>query len=162
VIEPLLDNDLSWYCENIAADFYSAYHRSSGPGPGPELIVLELPQPLHMYDVRAKRGLGRTDRLALELDPVQPIVLGSERNPLASPSISGPQNVQQGADAEFTIRADAAAGVNVVHVDTIGPDGKTVAHYSGNPLVTAGNATKLVLFALNDQPGRWMIRANLY
>lgn len=26
-IEPLLDSDLSWYVENIATDFYSAYHR---------------------------------------------------------------------------------------------------------------------------------------
>jgi hypothetical protein len=99
--------------------------------------------------------------LALELDPVQPAVLALNENPLASPSISGLQNVQPGADAEFTIRADAVAGVNVVHVDTIEPDGKTVAHYSGNPLVTAGNATKLVLFALNDQPGLWVIRANV-
>jgi hypothetical protein len=37
-------------------------------------------------------------------------------------------------------------------VDTISPEGKTVAHYSGNLLVTAGKATKLVPFALNDQP----------
>ena len=45
-------------------------------------------------------------------------------------------------------------------VDTISPEGKTVAHYSGNLLVNAGKATKLVPFALNDQPGLWMIRVN--
>ena len=125
-----------------------------------ESIVLGLPQPVNIYDIRAKRALGRTDRLALELDPVEPVVLALTENPLASPSISGPQSVQLGANAEFTIRTDAAPAVNMVHVDTIDPEGKTVAHYSGNLLVNAGKATKLVPFALNDQPGLWMIRVN--
>jgi len=125
-----------------------------------ESIVLGLPQPVNIYDIRAKRALGRTDRLALELDPVEPVVLALTENPLASPSISGPQSVQLGANAEFTIRTDAAPAVNMVHVDTIDPEGKTVAHYSGNLLVNAGKATKLVPFARNDQPGLWMIRVN--
>ena len=125
-----------------------------------EAIVLGLPQPLNIYDIRAKQALGRTERLAVELDPVEPVVLALTENPLASPSISGPPSVQLGANAEFTIRTDAAAAVNVVHVDTIDPEGKTVAHYSGNLLGTPGRATKLVPFALNDQPGLWMIRAN--
>ena len=32
-IAPLLDNDLRFYLENIATDFYSSYHRWSGDRP---------------------------------------------------------------------------------------------------------------------------------
>jgi hypothetical protein len=32
-INPLLDNDMRWYIENIATDFYSPYHRWSGDRP---------------------------------------------------------------------------------------------------------------------------------
>ena len=32
-ISPLLDNDMRWYLENIATDFYSPYHRWSGDRP---------------------------------------------------------------------------------------------------------------------------------
>ena len=38
--------------------------------------------------------------------------------------------------------------------------GKIVAHHSGNLLVTAGKAIKLVPSTLNDESGLWMVRAN--
>jgi hypothetical protein len=94
------------------------------------------------------------------IDPVERVVLALTENSLTSPSISGPQSVQLGVDAEFTIRADAAAAVNVVHVDTIDPEGKTVAHYSGNLLVNAGRSPSWFHSPSNDHPGLWMIRAN--
>jgi hypothetical protein len=130
------------------------------PGPRREPIVLGLPRPFNIYDVRAKRTLGKTDRLTLEPDPVEPVVLALSDTPLTSPSISGPPSVRLGANAEFAVRTDPAAAVGVVHIDTIDPEGKTVAHYSGNLLVTGGAAAKLVPFALNDQPGLWLIRAS--
>ena len=130
------------------------------PEPGLEKIVLPLPQPFGIYDVRAKRALGRTDRLALELGPVEPVVLALTETPFASPSISGPPSARLGANAEFAIRTDPAAAVDVVHIDTIDPEGETIAHYSENLLVTGGAASKVVPFALNDQPGLWMIRAS--
>ncbi len=128
--------------------------------PGREPIVLGLPQPFNIYDVRAKRALGRADRLALELGPVEPVVLALAEKPFASPAISGPHTVKLGANAEFSIRTDTAAALDVVHIDTNDPEGRTVAHYSGNLLVTGGAAAKLVPFALNDQPGLWTVRAS--
>jgi hypothetical protein len=32
-LDPLLANDLRWYLENIATDFYSPYHKWSGDRP---------------------------------------------------------------------------------------------------------------------------------
>jgi hypothetical protein len=132
------------------------------PGSDPsrlEAVVMALPHPLNAYDLRTGRRLGNTDRLALELGPVEPVLLALSEKPLAPPSISGPRNTRLGSNAEFLLRSDAPAAVDVVHLDVIDPDGATVEHYSGNLLVIQGAASKLLPFAFNDKPGIWTIRA---
>src|SRR5271166_2869093 len=84
---------------------------------------------------------------------------GASENPLAPPSISGPRNTRLGSNAEFLIRSDWPAAVDVVHLDVIDPEGTPVEHYSGNLLVIQGAASKLLPFAFNDKPGIWTIRA---
>jgi len=117
-----------------------------------------LPHPLNGYDLRTGRRLGHTDRWAVELGPVEPVVLSLSEEPLAPPSISGPRNTRLGGNAEFVIRPDDPTAVDVVHFDAIGPGENDVAHYSGNLLVTRSGASKLLPFAFNDQPGIWTIR----
>jgi len=114
---------------------------------------------LNAYDLRTGRRLGNTDRMALELGPVEPVLLTLSEKPLAPPSISGPRNTRLGSTAEFLIRSDSPAAVDVVHLDVIDPEGTTVEHYSGNLLVIQGSASKLLPFAFNDKPGTWTIRA---
>jgi hypothetical protein len=96
--------------------------------------------------------------LAVELDPVEPVLLALSERPLAPPSISGPSNIRLGSNAEFQIRSDSSAAVDVVHLDVIDPAGNIVSHYSGNLLVTRGGVSKLLPLAFNDQPGIWSIR----
>jgi hypothetical protein len=96
--------------------------------------------------------------LAVELDPVEPVLLALSDRPLAPPSISGPSNIRLGSNAEFQIRPDSSAAVDVVHLDVIDPAGNIVAHYSGNLLVPRGGVSKLLPLAFNDQPGIWSIR----
>ena len=132
------------------------------PGSDPsrrEAVVMTLPHPLNAYDLRTGRRLGNTDRLALELGPVEPVLLALSEKPLAPPSISGPRNTRLGSNAEFLIRSDWPAAVDVVHLDVIDPEGTTVEHYSGNLLVIQGAASKLLPFAFNDKQGIWTIRA---
>jgi len=132
------------------------------PGSDPsrrEAVVMALPHPLNAYDLRTGRRLGNTDRMALELGPVEPVLLTLSEKPLAPPSISGPRNTRLGSTAEFLIRSDSPAAVDVVHLDVIDPEGTTVEHYSGNLLVIQGSASKLLPFAFNDKPGTWTIRA---
>jgi hypothetical protein len=123
-----------------------------------EAVVMTLPRPLNAYDVRTGRRLGNTDRLAVEVDPVEPVLLALSERPLAPPSISGPSNIRLGSNAEFQIRSDSPAAVDVVHLDVIDPAGNIVAHYSGNLLVPRGGVSKLLPLAFNDQPGIWSIR----
>jgi hypothetical protein len=123
-----------------------------------EAVVMTLPRPLNAYDVRTGRSLGNSDRLVVELDPVEPVILALSERPLAPPSISGPSNIRLGGNAEFRIQSDSPAAVNVVHLDVIDPAGNTIAHYSGNLLVPRGGVSKLLPLAFNDQPGIWSIR----
>jgi hypothetical protein len=123
-----------------------------------EAVVLTLPHPFHLYDLRTGQSLGKTDRLALELGPVEPILLAVSEKPLAPPSISGPRDTRLGSNGEFFIHSDAAGASDVIHLDVIDPEGSTVAHYSGNLSVTRGEASKLLPFAFNDKPGIWTIR----
>jgi hypothetical protein len=123
-----------------------------------ETVVMILPYPLNGYDLRTGRRLGHTDRLAVELGPVEPVMLSLSEKPLAPPSISGPRNAHLGGNAELMFRSDAPAAVDVVHLDLFDPGGNRVEHYSGNLLVTHSGASKLVPFAFNDQPGIWTTR----
>ncbi len=131
-----------------------------GPIPGGrEDVVLRLARPVHVYDVRAGRPLGLADRVALELGPVDPTVLALSDKPVAPPSVFGPHDAHLGTNAEFLIGSSSHAALDVIHLDVIDPEGSTVAHYSGNLLITGAETTKLLPFAVNDKPGVWTIRA---
>jgi len=125
----------------------------------PEAVLLSLPHPYFVYDLRKGRPLGSTDRPRVELGLVEPVVLALSEKPLAPPSISGPTGTRRGADAEITISLISPAAVDVVHLDAIDPDGNPVTHYSGNLLITESRTKKVLPLAVNDKTGVWTIRA---
>jgi hypothetical protein len=125
----------------------------------PEEVVLALPRRLFVYDLRKGRSVGNTDRVPVELGPVEPVILALSERPLALPSVSGPRGARLGNNAEISVSSSSAAALNVIHLDVIDPEGQTVTHYSGNLMVTGGGTTRLLPFAVNDKPGVWTIRA---
>ena len=126
---------------------------------GEEEVVLALPRPFFVYDLRKERLLGSIDRVPVALAPVEPVLLALSEKPLAPPSVSGPLSAPRGANAEISIWSNSPAALDVIHLDAIDPEGNTVAHYSGNLLITGTKSTKLLPFAVNDKPGVWTIRA---
>ncbi len=137
------------------AGIFSAFARPDST----EAVVVTLPHPLYVYDIRARLALGRTDRLALALGPVEPILLAMSEAPFGSPSLAGPAAAHAGATVEFLVHTGFAGGFDVIHFDVVDPDGHLVAHYSGNVLVRRGVATRLLPLAVNDEAGTWKIRA---
>ena len=130
---------------------------ASGPG-GLESIAVALPRRLHVYDLRAPRALGETERVALDLGPGESAILALSPKPLAEPAITGPAQARLGENAEFRIRADPSGAPGVFHVEIIDPAGWPVLHYSGNILADHGEAMQLLPLAFNDQSGTWKIR----
>jgi hypothetical protein len=124
----------------------------------PEEVVLALPRPFFVYDLRKGRLVGNTDRVPVALAPVEPVLLALTEKPLAPPSVSGPGAARRGANAEISVLSSSPAALDVIHLDAIDPEGNTVAHYSENLLITDARTTKLIPFAVNDKPGVWTIR----
>src|SRR3984893_10364481 len=125
----------------------------------PEEVVLALPRPLFVYDVRKGRLLGSTDRLAVKRGPGEPVILAVSEKPLGPPSVSSPQGARLGTNAEISVSSTSQAALDVIHLDVIDPEGNTIAYYSGNLLMTDSRITRLLPFAVNDKPGVWTIRA---
>jgi hypothetical protein len=124
-----------------------------------EVVEMALPRMFSVYDLRARRLLGNTDRLELELDPVEPVLLSLSEEPIAPPSIGRPRRAHLGEIAEFQIRSRSPAARGVIHLDVIGPAGSTIAHYSGNLLTAEGLAVETLPLAFNDTTGVWKLRA---
>jgi hypothetical protein len=124
-----------------------------------ETVAMALPRMFSVYDLRARRLLGNTDRLELELDPVEPVLLSLSEEPIAPPSIAGPRRAHLGEIAEFQIHSNSPAARGVIHVDVIDPDGGTIAHYSGNLLTAEGLAADALPLAFNDKTGVWKLQA---
>jgi Beta-galactosidase len=124
-----------------------------------ETVVLALPRMFSVYDLRTRQLLGNTDRLELELGPVEPVLLSLSEKPIAPPSIAGPRRAHLGEIAEFQVRSNSPAERGVIHLDVTDPEGGTIAHYSENLLVDGTVTTKLLPFALNDKTGVWRLRA---
>jgi hypothetical protein len=126
---------------------------------GHETVMLTLPRMFSVYDLRERQQLGNTDRLELELGPVEPVLLSLSEKPIAPPSIAGPRRTHLGEIAEFQIRSNSPAEHGVIHLDVTEPDGGTIAHYSENLLVDGAVTTKGLPLALNDKTGVWRLRA---
>jgi hypothetical protein len=124
-----------------------------------ETVVLTMPSLLNVYNLRERRALGSTDRLELQLDAINPVLLTLSEKPIAPPSIDGPRRAHPGETVEFKIGSDSPTKHAVIHVDVVDPDGSAVDYYSGN-LLASGPVTAYTLpLAFSDKIGTWKLRA---
>jgi len=121
-------------------------------------VIVQLPRRFSAYDLKARQPLGTTDRLEIELDPVEPVLLSLSDAPIAPPTIVGPRRASLGETVEFTIKSNSAATQDVLHLEVVDPDGTTVGHYSGNLIASGGTAVHALPLGLNDKTGLWRLR----
>ncbi len=124
-----------------------------------EIVAITLPRRSNVYDLRAHRALGETDRVIVDVGSDEPAILGLSATPLAPPAIAGPAAAHLGDAIRFRIRSQSPAAPRIFHVDVVDRSGGAVLAYSGNIIVARGTAAKLLPLALNDQPGIWKITA---
>jgi hypothetical protein len=124
-----------------------------------ETVILALPRALDIYDLRAQRPLGRSERLELSVDGVAPVLLAMTEKQISPPGIVGPRTVRRGDNAEFIVSSNAPAARGVIHLDVVDPDGAPAAAYSGNVLLEGGAGRVVLPLAVNDQTGVWRLRA---
>ncbi len=68
-------NDVTIHTWRHGTDTIIGVQRDFAPNATDETVVLNLPQPAEVYDLRKKQALGRTGRVVLTLDAVFPALL---------------------------------------------------------------------------------------
>jgi hypothetical protein len=123
-------------------------------------IVLSLPRQSQVYDLRARKSLGRGDRFSLGLDPLAPTLLAIAPARLPRPSIFLPAPPHQGdvATLGVALAGPSEAAFHILHVAVTDPAGRTVTYYSGNLRLRHRRAAWRIPLALNDPAGTWRVR----
>ena len=73
------DTDVTTHTWRRGTTTIIALQRDFAPTASQEAVVLTLPQPMQVHDLRTQQALGRTDRLTLTLDAVYPALLSVTR-----------------------------------------------------------------------------------
>jgi hypothetical protein len=126
----------------------------------PRILKVGFPAELHVCDVRTAKPLGRKKELTVRLEPYEPVILALSPLPLPAPRVVAPERLRRGETGQIglSLEEESPAGSHVFHVEVMDPAGKIVPHYSGNILAPSGRCDKLLPLAVNDAPGRWVIR----
>jgi hypothetical protein len=123
-----------------------------------EDVIVQLPRTFSVYNLRARRPVGTTDQVEVELGRVEPVLLSLSKTSIPPPSIMGPGRAPLGENAEFSIKTHSTAALDVLHLEVVDPDGAIVEHYSGNVISSGGTALHVLPLALNDKTGVWKLR----
>lgn len=125
-----------------------------------EPVVLTLPRPSFVYDLLDRSPRGRTDRLELALDGVEPTILALADAALPAPVVTAPARLRLGDTGAIRIAlaGPSPAAFHVFQVEVTDPAGRPVRQYSGNVIAEGETATHPLPLALNDQVGTWRIR----
>ena len=127
----------------------------------PQPVRLIAPESLYAYDIRHAKSLGKLHQLSLTIDPYEPTLIAFSPTAIPKLRIDAPQRIGRGETGRIglALAGDFSAQTDIFHVDILGPDGKTMAAYSGNLLAPAGAAEALLPLAANDPPGKWTVQA---
>ena len=126
----------------------------------PVTARLALSGELFVYDLRAKKPLGKQRVLTVTVQPYEPMIYSFSPVELPGFAISAPSRVARGGEllAGLHVTGATPAVRHVLHVETIDPSGAVVEHYSGNLIAPDGRASKLIPIAQSDTPGKWRIQ----
>ena len=126
---------------------------------------IQFPANRHLFDLRRKRYVGRTQSIDLRIVPGVPELFALLPYQVRPPGITGiPPNCVPGQPVDLAIRLsatppDAGTGRHVIRLELTDPTGKAVPHYAQNIELTDGTAKASMTFAFNDQPGTWTLAA---
>lgn len=125
-----------------------------------EPVRISLPQACHVYDMRTRRHLGRTDAIdtrmtsaVAHLYALLPYAVESVEVRAGSAVAGGALNV----DVEVRAEAGQPVGDHVVRLEAFTPDGRLCEAYARNIVTRGGRAAAAIPLALNDPAGVWRI-----
>ena len=150
------------------ADVYAVI-RMPGRSEDDDALDFTFAKKGHVYDVRAQKYLGETDRVTAKTVLPEASVFAVLPAKVTGIGISGlPAKVAAGVDLslDFLIGggrdgarpSQASVPSYVLHVEVVPPSGKARFHMKRNLLTEGGKAHLDFAMALNDEKGTWRLR----
>jgi hypothetical protein len=120
-------------------------------------LTIKLPRKFYVADVRSGKQLGLTDEVHSSILVGDALVLGlsPEVNQL---KLEGPLSARPGDHISFAL-SSTSSGTGLVRCHVYVPNGTRSPIYSNNILLQNGRGTFTLPFALNDPPGKYIIRS---
>jgi hypothetical protein len=128
---------------------------------GERAMELRLPERIWVRSLREGTPATLTDRLVLQLGPIEPVLLALSAAPLPRPTLSGPARATRGDLVTFRLGLDvpAVAETHVMRLEVVGPTGQVVPVASRTVRVPPGGTLWHLPVALGDMRGQWRVRA---
>lgn len=124
-------------------------------------FVLQVDEPVHLYDIRNKKYLGEGSEFPITLKPSVPVLFGLLGGTVEGIETEMSSAIERGGKIAVNIRLTGESISDlrsVVHINVIDPQGKMNNHYSKNCDIVDGRGVFGFTTALNEQPGLWKIR----
>jgi hypothetical protein len=102
--------------------------------------------------------MGRRKEVQLTLDPYEPAIFAFLPVTVEGVRLSQSKSVTRGGTADVSFAVDSPAATSVFHVEVTDPSGKAAAQYSGNFFGEEGRGGIRIPFAVNERPGKWVVR----
>jgi hypothetical protein len=128
---------------------------------GQRPVELRLPGQLWVRSLRDGTPAALTDRLSLQLGPIEPVLLALSTAPLPAPTLFGPAHAAPGDLVTFRLGLDgpASAAAHVLRLDVVDPTGQVVPAVSGTVRLPPEGVLWYLPLALGDMLGQWQVRA---
>lgn len=124
-----------------------------------ETATLELPQPVYVYDLKARQDFGRQQAVDLTLTPYRAMFYALSPEPLKAVELKAAPTVSRGSLQRVTVTSTLPEGRQAVKMQVRLPDG-AVADWVDRVVVTDSQAVVVdVPLAYNDPPGTWTVSA---
>ncbi len=137
------------------------YTNKKVPAPSARPVTVSLPRKAHVYDVRAGKYLGETNRIATAMTPGIASLYALLPARVDEVRAQAPARARQGDPVEYTlaVRGAKPGSHHVLRLEVLGPDGNERPYYARNLLAEGGRARGELTFALDDAPGKWRLVA---
>jgi len=122
-------------------------------------VTIEFRRATHLYDVRAGKYLGRTQRLDLDLS-WRPYLWALSPYRVEGVRVEADSRASVGQEMVISAGVEADADElqrHVLRVEWLGPHGKLLRHYSRDVIAHGGHARFRQRWALNDAPGTYTL-----
>lgn len=124
-----------------------------------ETATLRLPEPLHVYDLKARRHLGRQAAVSLAVTPSRAMFYALSPQPLPAVALTAAPSVAPGSLQRVAVVSHLAEGRQAVKIQVTLPDGRP-ADWVQDIVVTGRDGAAVdVPIACNDPRGVWTIQA---